>query len=139
MNNCEFNEKEIVYLRHLKFPGTRYIDYRMNARPYLIYQISDDDIYMFRLGSSERKNKKIYYVTKLNPSTQRQSCIDLRYLIKANKNELEDAIRQQYNRKREIANITNRETMYTKTFQELQKHIEKYIILPRVVNYSQLV
>lgn len=65
----------IVYLRHMRFQDTNTIDYKMNGRPYLIYRIDKNNVYLFEIRSSSYVvNEFFYKITKRTKGGEKREC-----------------------------------------------------------------
>lgn len=92
----EFEESEIVYIRNMRFaddPAS--IDIRLNGRPYLIYSVEGENVYLFKISSSYFKPEYCYHQIYLKQRYKAKKCngrrkkkskakpsyVDLRYII----------------------------------------------------------
>ena len=86
--------KKIINLRFMHFPDNK-IDYKFSGRPYLIYNIDNNFVYLLKLsGKKSDKGEQYYYeilpdnINKLN----KKSYIDLKYFLIFEIEELESIV-----------------------------------------------
>lgn len=123
----EIRVRSLVYLKQMIFPDSNTIDYRLNGRPYLVFDIDEENAYLLKISSSHKMDDKCYYKIALNKNCPKKlSYIDLRFLFYIPRQELEEKVFMQYDesifkgkKKRQKRNILISETDYTKIKEQL--------------------
>ncbi len=80
----------IVFLKHGFFPDSNTIDYRLNGRPYLVYEVDGENVKLLKISSSDYMGEPFYYpISRKNSKNKTvESYIDLRFLIEINMTKL---------------------------------------------------
>lgn len=61
MEKQDVKEGNIVYLQFMHFPDTNTIDYRLKGRPYLVYKILEDKVYLFEMRTGKHAVSEFFY------------------------------------------------------------------------------
>ncbi|MBO5477454.1 MAG: hypothetical protein J6A15_06875 [Clostridia bacterium] len=132
----EFCEGEIVFLRFMRFPDDNSIDYRMNGRPYLIYKVTDENIYLFKIGRSKVDEDYCYHPIKIKNKKKDVECyVDLRNLVPITEEELINKITALHDGKKAHRNSMKRKSLPEKDFEKVK---EKFNNLVALRNYSKM-
>lgn len=57
----DIKEGAVVYLQFMRFPDTNEIDCRLKGRPYYIYKIVEDMVYLFAIRSRKYITTDYFY------------------------------------------------------------------------------
>lgn len=119
---------QIIYLKNMRFPDDHSIDYRMNGRPYLVYDIKDGNVYLLKISTNRKFTEPSYYFYEMKAqksnSLNRQSCyVDLRYMIDFDEKELQDLVtKQEFSSKRKFSRKIKRITK--KQYEDIKEELE---------------
>lgn len=122
--NEDFREGEIVFLKFMRFPDDNSIDYRMNGRPYLIYKVEDESVYLFKIGRS-RVEEYCYYPIKMQNKGKTVECyVDLRYIIVVDRKELINKMNALHDDKKSYRNSKKRKSLSEKDFKKVKEKVD---------------
>ena len=86
MEENELQKWQILYLRGVRFKDNNMMDYRLYGRPYIVYKITNDKVYLFQVRSDKRKIAEEFFIPiKIG---KRDCNVNLRYIYKLEKAEL---------------------------------------------------
>ncbi len=57
----DIKEGAVVYLQFMRFPDTNEIDCRLRGRPYFIYKIVGEMVYLYAIRSRKYKTTDYFY------------------------------------------------------------------------------
>ncbi len=115
----EYKEGEILYIKYMKFADDNSVDYRVNGRPYLVYRVEEDKIYLFKVGSHMFEPK--YFFSKVNiirkdKKVTRESYVDMRYyfvvdpeLLSVEIDSMFNELRPHYKKSKHSSKISDKE------------------------------
>lgn len=132
----EFCEGDIVFLRFMRFPDDNSIDYRINGRPYLIYKVTEENIYLFKIGRSKVDEDYCYHPVKIKNKKKVTDCyVDLRAPILITREELINKITALHDGSKAHRNSIKRKSLPEKDFKKVK---EKFNNLLAIKSYSQM-
>jgi hypothetical protein len=80
----------IVYLQFMRFPDTGTLDYKLNGRPYLIYKIEGESVFLFEIRSCSYIVDDFFFkITKKSKGGEKRECyVNLSNYVEINISEL---------------------------------------------------
>lgn len=132
----EFCEGDIVFLRFMRFPDDNSIDYRINGRPYLIYKLTEENVYLFKIGRSKVDEDYCYHPIKIKNKKKDIDCyVDLRAPLLITREELFNKITALHDGKKAHRNSIKRKSLPEKDFEIVK---QKFNNLLAMRNYSKM-
>lgn len=122
--NDEFREGGIVFIKHMRFPDDNSIDYRMNGRPYLIYKVENNTVYLFKIGRSRVEEFSYYPIKVSNKGKEVECFVDLRYMILIDEEELENKMQAFHDDKPSYRNSKKIKYLSKKDFEKIKEKVE---------------
>lgn len=132
----EFCEGDIVFLKFMRFPDDNSIDYRINGRPYLIYKVTEENVFLFKIGRSKVDEDYCYHPVKIKNKKKDVDCfVDLRAPILLTKQELINKITALHEGKKAHRNSIKRKSLCEKDFKQVK---DKFNNLLAIKSYRKL-
>ncbi len=128
MDSNIFRSREIVFLKHVRFPDDNSIDVRMNGRPFLVYKVDKGNVYLLKVSSSNFMPDYCYHPLILSPKRNKKkkvSYVDLRYLIKFDEEELDKKIISEFDYKFRNKPSSKRELISVKDYNLIKEKMEE--------------
>ena len=134
----DFYEREIIYLKFMRFPDDNSIDYRMNGRPYLVFSINENEVCLLKISRSVG-NPYFYYPIEIKHRGKKNKCyIDLRYIIRIDKEELISKVNSVSSENKAYKNSSKKKFISNKDYEEVSKKLQRIAIVKQIINYMDI-
>lgn len=96
--DSEVIPSQIVYLKHMRFANDNSLDCKMKGRPFLVFDVDDNNAHLYKISSSKpfgTPKYPIYHeiiLSKKRNTHNKKSYVDLRYDYVMDREELEEKI-----------------------------------------------